>query len=125
MVTSSSDFSAVWLTLKLATLTTVVLLALATPLAWWLARTRSQWGAVVGAVVALPLVLPPTVLGFYLLVASAPEGPLGVFALPFTFAGLVGGSVIYSLPFAVQPLQHAFEAIGRAPIEAASTLRAS
>jgi len=125
MVTSSSDIGAIWLTLKLATLTTVVLIALATPLAWWLAQTRSRWGAVIGAVVALPLVLPPTVLGFYLLVAFAPQGPLGLFALPFTFAGLVVGSVIYSLPFAVQPLQHAFDAIGRAPMEAAATLRAS
>ena len=125
MVTSSSDFGAVWLTLKLAALTTAILIALATPLAWWLARSRSRWGAVVGAIVALPLVLPPTVLGFYLLVAFAPEGPLGMFALPFTCAGLVVGSVGYSLPFAVQPLQHAFEGIGGAPMEAASTLRAS
>jgi molybdate transport system permease protein len=125
MATSSSDFGAIWLTLKLATLTTLLLIALATPLAWWLARTASRWGAMVGAVVALPLVLPPTVLGFYLLVAFAPQGLLGVFALPFTFAGLVVGSMIYSLPFAVQPLQHAFEAIGRAPMEAAATLRAS
>jgi molybdate transport system permease protein len=125
MVTSSSDFGAVWLTLKLATVTTVILIALAAPLAWWLARSRSRWGAVIGAIVALPLVLPPTVLGFYLLAAFAPQGPLGMFGLAFTFAGLVVGSVIYSLPFAVQPLQHAFESIGRAPMEAAATLRAS
>jgi molybdate transport system permease protein len=122
---SSSDWAAAWLTLELATVTTVILLVLATPLAWWLARSRSRLTAVVGAVCALPLVLPPTVLGFYLLVAFAPSGPLGVFGLAFTFAGLVVGSVIYSLPFAVQPLQRAFEAIGAAPMEAAATLRAS
>jgi len=118
------DLGAIWLTLKLATLTTIVLIAIATPLAWWLARTQSGWRAAVGAIVSLPLVLPPTVLGFYLLIAFAPSGPLAWFALPFTFAGLVVGSVIYSLPFAVQPLQHAFESIGRAPMEAAATLRA-
>jgi molybdate transport system permease protein len=125
MATGSPDLGAVWLTLKLAGLTTLILIALATPLAWWLARSRSRWGAVVGAVVALPLVLPPTVLGFYLLVALGPEGPLHLLALPFTFAGLVVGSVIYSLPFAVQPLQHAFETVGSRPLEAAATLRAS
>jgi molybdate transport system permease protein len=121
----SSDFDAIWLTGKLATLTTIILIALATPLAWWLARSASRWRAAVGAVVALPLVLPPTVLGFYLLVALGPQGPFGALALPFTFGGLVVGSVIYSLPFAVQPLQHAFEAIGTRPMEAAATLRAS
>jgi molybdate transport system permease protein len=121
----SSDLGAIWLTAKLAALTTIVLIALATPLAWWLARSPSRWRAPVGAVVALPLVLPPTVLGFYLLVALGPQGPLGFLALPFTFGGLVVGSVIYSLPFAVQPLQHAFEAIGTRPMEAAATLRAS
>jgi molybdate transport system permease protein len=120
-----SDLGAIWLTAKLAALTTLVLLALATPLAWWLARTASRWRAPVGAVVALPLVLPPTVLGFYLLVALGPQGPFAALALPFTFGGLVVGSVIYSLPFAVQPLQHAFEAIGARPMEAAATLRAS
>jgi molybdate transport system permease protein len=115
----------------LASLTTLILLVLATPLAWWLARTHSAWRAPVAAIVALPLVLPPTVLGFYLLVALGPNGPLGQFTLfmgwgtlPFTFAGLLLGSVIYSLPFAVQPIQHAFEAIGRRPLEVAATLRA-
>src|SRR5437762_3599092 len=128
---SAGDFDAIWLTLKLATLTTIVLLLLATPLAWWLARTASRWRAPVGAFVALPLVLPPTVLGFYLLVALGPQGPVGAFTqgiglgtLPFTFGGLLVGSIIYSLPFAVQPLQHAFEAIGSRPMEVAATLRA-
>ena len=124
--------SAIALTLQLASLTTVLLLLLATPLAWWLARTASAWKAPVGAVVALPLVLPPTVLGFYLLVALGPQGPVGQITqalgwgtLPFTFVGLLLGSVIYSLPFAVQPLQRAFEAIGPRPLEVAATLRAS
>jgi molybdate transport system permease protein len=122
---SASDLDAIWLTGKLAALTTLILIALATPIAWWLARTTSRWRAVVGAIVALPLVLPPTVLGFYLLVALGPNGPFSFLALPFTFGGLVVGSVIYSLPFAVQPLQHAFEAIGSRPMEVAATLRAS
>jgi molybdate transport system permease protein len=122
---SASDLDAIWLTGKLAALTTLILIALATPIAWWLARTPSRWRAVVGAIVALPLVLPPTVLGFYLLVALGPNGPFSFLALPFTFGGLVVGSVIYSLPFAVQPLQHAFEAIGSRPMEVAGTLRAS
>jgi molybdate transport system permease protein len=124
--------SAITLTLKLAGLTTVILLLLGTPLAWWLARTRSAWKGVASAVVALPLVLPPTVIGFYLLVTLGPNGPvgqltqaLGLGLLPFTFAGLVVGSVLYSLPFVVQPLQNAFEAIGDQPLEAAATLRAS
>ncbi|MEO8014601.1 MAG: molybdate ABC transporter permease subunit [Polaromonas sp.] len=128
---SAEDLAAVWLTLKLASLTTVLLLLLATPLAWWLARTPSRWRAPVGAVVALPLVLPPTVLGFYLLVSLGPNGwggqftqALGLGLLPFSFGGLLLGSVIYSLPFAVQPLQHAFEAIGSRPMEVAATLRA-
>ena len=129
---SADDLNAIWLTLRLAGLTTALLLLLATPLAWWLARTRSRWRGPVGAVVALPLVLPPTVLGFYLLVAFGPHGAggqltqsLGLGLLPFTFGGLVLGSVIYSLPFAVQPLQHAFEAAGARPMEVAATLRAS
>jgi molybdate transport system permease protein len=121
---NAGDWDAIWLTGKLAALTTFILIALATPLAWWLARSHSRWCAPIAALVSLPLVLPPTVLGFYLLVAFAPQGPLGFFALPFTFAGLVVASVIYSLPFAVQPLQHAFQAIGTRPMEVAATLRA-
>jgi molybdate transport system permease protein len=131
MTFSADDLAAIRLTLKLAGLTTVLLLMLATPLAWWLARTRSRWRAPVGAVVALPLVLPPSVLGFYLLVSLGPHGPggqltqaLGLGLLPFTFAGLLVGSMVYSLPFAVQPLQHAFESIGNRPMEVAATLRA-
>ncbi|HAJ89366.1 molybdate ABC transporter permease subunit [Stutzerimonas sp. Brlt_13] len=126
-----TDFAAIWLTVKLASVTTLLLLLLGTPLAWWLACTRSRLRGPIGAVVALPLVLPPTVLGFYLLVALGPNGPigqltqsLGLGLLPFTFAGLVVGSVLYSMPFVVQPLQNAFEAIGERPLEAAATLRA-
>jgi molybdate transport system permease protein len=129
---SGADLSAIWLTLRLASVTTVLLLLIGTPIAWWLARTKSWWKGPVGAVVALPLVLPPTVLGFYLLVAMGPNGPvgqltqsLGLGVLSFTFWGLVVGSVFYSLPFVVQPLQNAFEAIGEHPLEVASTLRAS
>ncbi|HPF59049.1 MAG TPA: molybdate ABC transporter permease subunit [Candidatus Competibacteraceae bacterium] len=129
---SDVDFAAVWLTLKLATTTTVILLIAGTPIAWWLARTRSKWKGVIGAVVALPLVLPPTVLGFYLLIALGPHGLagqltqlLGWGVLPFTFAGLVVASVFYSMPFVVQPLQQAFEVIGTRPLEVAATLRAS
>jgi len=131
-VLSEVDLAAVWLTLKLATVVTVILLMVGTPIAWWLARTRSKWKGVVGAVVALPLVLPPTVLGFYLLITMGPHGPVGQFTqllgwgvLPFTFAGLVVASVFYSMPFVVQPLQQAFEAIGPRPLEVAATLRAS
>ena len=127
----SVDLAAIWLTLKLATVTTALLLAIGTPIAWWLARTRSRLKGSIGAVVALPLVLPPTVLGFYLLVAMGPNGFVGQFTqalglgtLPFTFAGLVVASVFYSMPFVVQPLQNAFEAIGERPLEAAATLRA-
>ncbi len=123
---------AIALTLKLAGLTTLILLVLGTPLAWWLARTRSWWRGPVGALVALPIVLPPTVIGFYLLVTLGPNGPVGQLmqslslnTLPFTFAGLVVGSVFYSLPFVVQPIQNAFEAIGERPLEVAATLRAS
>jgi len=122
----------VLLTLKLASLTTIMLLVLATPLAWWLARSKSWWTEIVAAVTALPIVLPPTVLGFYLLIALGPQSPLmrllaplGVHALTFTFTGLVIGSMIYSLPFAVQPIRNAFAAIGDRPLEAAATLRAS
>jgi len=127
----ASDFAAIWLTLKLATLVTLLLLVFGTPLAWWLARTRSRARRVVGALVALPLVLPPTVIGFYLLLAMGPIGPLGQLTgalglgtLAFTFTGLVIASVFYSLPFVVQPLQNAFEAIGERPLEVAATLRA-
>ena len=128
----SSDLAAVWLTLKLASVVTLLLLIIGTPIAWWLARTRSALKGVVGAVVALPLVLPPTVIGFYLLLAMGPNGPLGKLTealgmgtLPFTFPGLVIASVFYSLPFVVQPIQNAFEAIGERPLEVAATLRAS
>lgn len=126
------DLQAVGLTLKLALATTLILLLLGTPLAWWLARSRSWMQGLVAPVVALPLVLPPTVLGFYLLVALGPHGPigrateaLGLGTLAFTFPGLVIGSVIYSLPFVVQPLQNAFEAISEHTLEAAATLRAT
>jgi molybdate transport system permease protein len=128
---SSDDLSAIRLTLLLATVTTTVLLAIGTPIAWWLARTRSPLRHGVAALAALPLVLPPTVLGFYLLVLLGPSGPigratqaLGLAALPFTFPGLVIASTLYSLPFVVQPLQNAFEAIGQRPLEAAATLGA-
>jgi molybdate transport system permease protein len=126
------DPAPIWLTLKLASVTTLVLLLIGTPLAWWLARTTSWLKGPLMAVVALPLVLPPTVIGFYLLAALGPQGPLGQITLmlgwgtlPFTFPGLVLGSVVYSLPFVVQPLQNAFEAIGERSLEAALTLRAS
>ena len=122
---------AIGLTLLLAASTTVLLLLLATPLAWWLSQTSSRWRAPIGALATLPLVLPPSVLGFYLLVAMGPPGPLGQLTqalgwgvLSFTFAGLLLGSVIFSLPFAVQPIQHAFESLGRRPLEVAYTLRA-
>ena len=128
---SQADLAAIGLTLRLAGTTMVLLLVLCTPLAWWLAHTSSRWRGPVSAVVALPLVLPPTVIGFYLLVTLGSSGPLGQFmqwlglpTLPFTFWGLVVGSLIYSLPCAVQPLPHAFEAIGQRPLEAAATLGA-
>ncbi len=120
------------LTIRLAATTTIILLLLGTPLAWWLARTRSWLKGPIGALVALPLVLPPVVLGFYLLVLMGPQGPigqltqsLGLGLLPFSFTGLVIGSVLYSMPFVLQPLQNAFEAIGDRPLEVAATLRAS
>ena len=127
-----ANLGAIWLTLKLAGLTTLLLLLIGTPIAWWLARTRSWWKGPVGAVVALPIVLPPTVLGFYLLLLMGPNGPVGRFTewagiglLPFSFGGLVVGSALYSMPFVVQPIQNAFEAIGDGPLEAAATLRAA
>ena len=129
---SQDSLQAIGLTLQLASLTTVLLLVLTTPLAWWLAHTESRWRAPVNALVNLPLVLPPTVLGFYLLVLMGPQGALGqltqalgVGILSFTFTGLLIGSVFFSLPFAVQPMQHAFEAMGTRPMEVAATLRAS
>lgn len=128
----ASDWSAIWLTFKLASLTSACLLLIATPLAWWLSRSKARFKGVVAAIVALPLVLPPTVLGFYMLVSMGPHGPigqltqaLGLGILPFTFTGLLIASVIYSMPFAVQPLHNAFEAIGDRPLEVAATLRAS
>jgi molybdate transport system permease protein len=128
---SDADWQAVRLTAELAALSTAVLLLLGTPVAWWLARTRSWLKPLVASVVAMPLVLPPSVLGFYLLVLMGPQGPvgqlteaLGIGRLPFSFAGLVVGSVLYSLPFVVQPLQQAFEAIPERMLEAAATLRA-
>ena len=132
MPLTSADVSAIWLTLKLASLTTLILLIIGTPIALWLSRTRSKWRGPIGAVVALPLVLPPTVIGFYLLLAMGPNGYVGQFTqwlglgtLTFSFAGLVIGSVIYSMPFVVQPLQNAFTAIGPRPLEVAATLRAT
>ena len=129
---SDSDLEAIWLTVRLASTVTAILLLVGSPIAWWLARTRSRWKGPIGAVVALPLVLPPSVLGFYLLLAIGPNGPVGQFThalgiapLPFTFWGLVIASVFYSMPFMVQPLQTAFEAVGDRPLEVAATLRAS
>jgi molybdate transport system permease protein len=129
---TSSDFGAVWLTFKLATVVTLILLLIGTPIAWWLARTRSWLKTPVATVVALPIVLPPSVLGFYLLVLMGPNGPvgqwtqaLGLGTLPFTFSGLVVASVLYSLPFMVQPVHNAMEAMGSRPLEVAASLRAS
>ena len=130
-MTWGDDAQAVALTLELASVVTALLLVLGTPLAWWLAHTRSRWKAPLAAVIALPLVLPPTVLGFYLLLLMGPHGvvgqatqALGIGLLPFTFSGLVVASMLYSMPFVVQPIQTAFEAIGARPLEAAATLRA-
>ncbi|TRW89635.1 molybdate ABC transporter permease subunit [Candidatus Methylobacter oryzae] len=128
---NAADIATLWLTFKVAAIATLLMLMLGTPLAWWLARTTSRWKTVCNALVSLPLVLPPTVLGFYLLVMLGPNGPigrltagLGLGTLPFTFPGLVIASVLYSLPFVVQPLQSSFTAIGEQPLEAAATLRA-
>ena len=125
------DWAAIRLTLKLACTTTALLLLMCTPIAWWLARTHSRLRGPIAAVLTLPLVLPPTVIGFYLLVTLGPHGwggkltqALGIGALPFSFAGLVVGSIVYSLPFAIQPLQRAFESVGPKPLEAAATLGA-
>lgn len=131
MSLTDGDIATIWLTLKLATTVTLLLLIFATPLAWWLARTSSWFKGPLSAIVALPLVLPPTVLGFYLLLAMGPNGSIGQFTqalglgmLPFTFWGLVVASMIYSLPFVVQPIQNAIEAMGNRPLEAAATLGA-
>lgn len=129
---TDADWAAIALTVRLASTVTVLLLIIGTPIAWWLARTRSWWKIPIGAIVALPLVLPPTVLGFYLLLAMGPNGPvgqmtqaIGLGTLPFTFWGLVIASLFYSLPFVVQPIQNAIEAVGERPLEAAATLRAT
>ena len=129
---SDADLGAIWLTLRLAAVVTFLLLLIGTPIAWWLAHTRSWLKGPIGAVVALPLVLPPTVIGFYLLLVMGPNGPigrltesLGMGLLPFTFWGLVVASIFYSMPFVVQPIQNAFETIGERPLEVAATLRAS
>ena len=131
MMLSAADISAIWLTLRLATTVTLLLLIIGTPIAWWLARTQSWLKGPIATIVALPLVLPPTVLGFYLLIAMGPNGFIGEFTqslglgtLPFTFWGLVVASIIYSMPFVVQPIQNAMEAIGDRPLEVAATLRA-
>src|SRR3978361_1360105 len=132
MFGSDDLWSPIRLTLALASITTVLLLLIGTPIAWWLARSRARWKEAVAAVVALPLVLPPTVLGFYLLVLLGPQGPGGLLARPwgaappaFTFPGLVIGSMLYSMPFVVQPIRNAFTAFGDRPLEVAATLRAS
>jgi len=131
-VLTESDVQSLWLTVRLAAIVTALLLLVGTPIAWWLARAKTWWKGPIGAIVALPLVLPPSVLGFYLLLLMGPHGPvgqltqaLGIGLLPFTFWGLVVASVLYSLPFMVQPLQAAFEALGDRPLEVAATLRAS
>ena len=131
MSLSDGDIATIWLTLRLASTVTILLLIFATPVAWWLARTKSWFKGPLSAIVALPLVLPPTVLGFYLLLAMGPNGAIGQFTLalglgtlPFTFWGLVLASMVYSLPFVVQPIQNAIEAIGNRPLEAAATLGA-
>jgi molybdate transport system permease protein len=131
-MSAEADLLALWTTLRLAVTSTLILLLLGTPLAWWLARTRWRQKFLLEALIAMPLILPPTVLGFYLLIMLGPHGPVGGLmealggeSLAFTFSGLVVGSVIYSLPFVVQPLQNAFDAMGQRPLEVAATLRAS
>lgn len=132
MLLTPDNLQALWLTFQVAALTTLILLLLGTPLAWWLARSRGWLARPVGALVSMPLVLPPSVLGFYLLVVLGPNGPVGGWmqsvglpTLPFTFAGLVVASVFYSLPFMVQPILNSMQALGERPLEAAATLRAS
>ena len=132
MLLTPESWQAIQLTFELAVLTSLFLLVLATPLAWWLSQTQSAWRAPIQALVTLPLILPPSVLGFYLLIVMGPLGPLGQFTqamgwgvLSFTFTGLLIGSILFSLPFAVQPIQHAFDAMGSRPLEVAATLRAS
>ena len=129
---SDADLLAIVLTLKLASVVTVILLVIGIPIAWWLSQTRSSWKVPVSAIIALPLILPPTVIGFYLLLLMGPNGPVGAFTtflglgtLPFTFSGLVVASVIYSMPFVIQPIQNSMEAMGRRPMQVAATLRAS
>ena len=131
LMLSAEDISAIWLTLKLATIVTLLLLIIGTPIAWWLAKTKSKLKSVIGAIVALPLVLPPTVIGFYLLIFMSPNGwigqltqKLGLGTLPFTFWGLVVASIIYSMPFVIQPIQNAIESLGDRPMEVAATLGA-
>jgi molybdate transport system permease protein len=126
------DLSVIWLTLKLATIVTLILLTLATPLAWWLSQTTSKMKPIIGSLCTLPMVLPPTVLGFYLLLLLGPSGPIGQFSnfiglgsLPFSFLGIAIACAVHTLPFVVQPLQNAFEAFGKRPLEVAATLRAS
>ena len=132
MILAEQDLTALWVTLKLASISTLILIVIGTPVAWWLARSRWRYKAVVEAVIALPLILPPTVLGFYLLLALGPDGPIGKIVdffggspLAFSFSGLVIGSVFYSLPFVVQPIQNGFSSLGQRPLEVAATLGAS
>ena len=132
MILSEQDLTALFVTLKLASVSTLVLLIIGTPLAWWLSRSQWRFKYIIEAIIALPLILPPTVLGFYLLMSLGPNGPIGGLVdmlggapLAFTFTGLVIGSVFYSMPFVVQPLQNAFTAVGQRPLEVAATLRAS
>lgn len=132
MILSEQDLTALFVTLKLASVSTLVLLIIGTPLAWWLSRSQWRFKYIIEAIIALPLILPPTVLGFYLLISLGPNGPIGGLVdmlggapLAFTFTGLVIGSVFYSMPFVVQPLQNAFTAVGQRPLDVAATLRAS
>ena len=132
MIISEQDLTALWVTIKLASVSTLVLLIIGTPIAWWLSRSQWRFKFIIEAIIALPLILPPTVLGFYLLISLGPNGPIGGLVnllggapLAFTFTGLVIGSVFYSMPFVVQPLQNAFSSIGSRHLEVAATLRAS